>query len=91
MLHMLQCLYTYVASVYPQCFIYFLYTYVASFHTHVSSVLSIFFCMLQLLHLDVSKVDQDVTLVAMMFQLYITNVLSVFDVCYKGFIWMLQK
>ena len=47
--------------------------------------------MLQVLHLDVSKVDQCVAHVAMMFQLYITNVLSVFDVCYKGFIWMLQK
>jgi hypothetical protein len=28
------------------------------FHKHVSSVSSVFFCMLQVLHLDVSKVDR---------------------------------
>jgi hypothetical protein len=50
------------------------------------SVSSVFFCMLQVLHLDVSKVDRDVAYVAMMFQLYVLNVLSVLDVYYKGFI-----
>jgi hypothetical protein len=62
----------------------FLYTYVAN-------VSSVFFCMLQVLHLDILKVDQDVTHVAMVFQLYVPNVSSVFDICYKGFIRMLQK
>jgi hypothetical protein len=47
--------------------------------------------MLQVLHLDVSKVDQDVTHVAMVFQPYVPNVSSILDVCCKGFIWMLQK
>jgi hypothetical protein len=41
--------------------------------------------MLQVLHLDVSKVDRDVAYVAMVFQLYVLNVLSVLDVYYKGF------
>ena len=58
------------------------------FQTHVSSVLFVFFCMLQVLHLDVSKVDRDV---AMVFQLYVPNVLSVLDVYCKSFIWILQK
>jgi hypothetical protein len=53
------------------------------FQTYVSSVSSVFFCMLQVLHLDVSKVDRDVAHVAMVFQLY---VLSVLDVCCKDFI-----
>jgi hypothetical protein len=35
------------------------------FQAHVSSVLSVFFCMLQVLHMDVSKVDWDVAHVAM--------------------------
>jgi hypothetical protein len=61
------------------------------FQTHVSSVSSVFFCILQMLHLDVSKVDQDGAKVAMVFQLYVPNVLSVLNVCCKGFIWMLQK
>ena len=61
------------------------------FQTHVSSVSSVFFCMLQVLHLDVLKVDRDVAHVAMLFQLYVLNVSSVLDVCCKGFIWMLQK
>jgi hypothetical protein len=47
--------------------------------------------MLQVLHLDVSKVDRDVAYVTMMFELYVPNVLSVLDVYCKGFIWMLQK
>ena len=56
------------------------------FQTHASSVSSIFFCMLQVLHMDVSKVDQDI---ATVFQLYVLNVLSVLDVCCKCFTWML--
>ena len=39
---------------------------------HLSS-----FCMLQVLNLDVSKVNRDVAHVAMMFQLYVPNVSSV--------------
>ena len=79
MLHMLQCLYTYVASVYPQYFIcffkcmlrvclsgccYMFHTYVASVLSRCcvylqwfSSVSSIFRRMLQVLYLDVLKVD----------------------------------
>jgi hypothetical protein len=38
------------------------------------------------LHLDILKVDQDVAHVAMVFQLYVPNVLSVLDVCCKDFI-----
>ena len=77
MLHMLQWLCTYVASVYPQCFIYFLYTYVAS-------VSFVFFCMLQVLHLDVSKVDRDVGHVVMVVQVYVPNVLDILDVYCKS-------
>jgi hypothetical protein len=47
--------------------------------------------MLQVLHLDISKADRDVSHAAMMFQLYVPNVSSVLDVCSKCFIWMLQK
>jgi hypothetical protein len=61
------------------------------FQTHVSSVSSVFFYMLQVLHLDVLEVDRDVAHVAIVFQLYVPNVSSVLDVCYKFFIWMLQK
>ena len=43
MLHMLQWLYMYVASVYPQCFICFLYTYVASVS---DAFLKCFICLL---------------------------------------------
>jgi hypothetical protein len=43
------------------------------------------------LHLDVSKVDQDVAHVSMVFQLYVPNISSVLDVCCKCFIWTLQK
>jgi hypothetical protein len=42
--------------------------------------------MLQVLNLDVSKVDRDVAHVIMMFQLYVSNVSSVLDVRGKGFI-----
>jgi hypothetical protein len=41
--------------------------------------------MLQVLHLDVLKIDRDVAHVAMVFQLYVPNVLSVLDV------YMLQR
>jgi hypothetical protein len=47
--------------------------------------------MLQMLHLDVSKIDRDVAHIAMVFQLYVSNVLSVLDVYCKGFIWMSQN
>jgi hypothetical protein len=47
--------------------------------------------MLQVLNLDVSKVDRDVAHVVMMFQLYVPNVSSVLDVRDKGFIRMLPK
>jgi hypothetical protein len=58
------------------------------FQIHVSSVSSVFclFFMLQVLHLDVSKIGQDVGRVAMIFQVYVPNVLSVLDVCCKCFI-----
>jgi hypothetical protein len=88
---MLQELYTYIASVYPQCFICFFTRMLRVSQTHISSVLSVFFCMLQVLHLNVSKVDRDIAHVAMVFQLYVPNVLSVLDVCCKDFIWILQK
>jgi hypothetical protein len=35
------------------------------FQTHVSSVSSVFFCMLQMFHLDIPKVDWDIGYVAM--------------------------
>jgi hypothetical protein len=54
-------------------------------------VFHIFFYVLQMLHLYVSKVYQDVAHVAMVFELYVPNVLSVLDVCCKGFILILQK
>jgi hypothetical protein len=46
------------------------------FQTHVSSVSSVFFCMLQVLYLDVSELDRDVAHVAMVFQLYVVKVSS---------------
>ena len=46
----------------------------------------VFFCILQVLHLDVSKVDRDVAHVAIVFQLYVLNVSSALDVRCKGFI-----
>jgi hypothetical protein len=61
------------------------------FQTHVSRVSPVLFCMSLVLYLDVSKVDRDVAHVAMVFQLYVPNVLSVLDVCCRAFIWMLQK
>ena len=61
------------------------------FQMHVSSVSSVFFCMLQVLHLNVSKVDRDVAHVAIAFQVYAPNVSSLLDVCCRGFIWMMQK
>jgi hypothetical protein len=60
------------------------------FYTYVVSVSDPFY-MLQVLHLDVSKIDRDVAHVAMVFQLYVPIVLFVLDVCYKCFICMLQK
>ena len=53
---------------------------------HVSIVSSVFFCMLRVLHLDVSKVDRDVTHITMVLQLYVINISSVLDVCCTGFI-----
>jgi hypothetical protein len=38
------------------------------------------------LYLDISKVDQNIAYVAMVFQLYVPNVSSGLDVCCKGFI-----
>jgi hypothetical protein len=61
------------------------------FQTYVLSVSSVFFYMLQVLHLDVSKVDRDVAHIAVVFQLYAPNVLTVLDVSCKCFIWMFQK
>ena len=75
MLHMLQWLYTYVASVYPQRFICFLYMYVAS-------VSSVFFCMLQVLHLDVLKVNR-----ASAADLYLINVDQIFRRCFSPPWW----
>jgi hypothetical protein len=46
------------------------------FQTHVSSVSSVFFCMLQVLYLDVSELDRDVAHVAIVFQLYVVKVSS---------------
>jgi hypothetical protein len=43
------------------------------------------------LHLDVSKVDRDIAHVTIVFQLYVSNISSILDVCCKGFIWMLQQ
>ena len=57
---MLQWLCTYVTSAYPNVSSVFCTRMLQVFQTHVSSVSSVFFCMLQVLHLDVSKVDQDV-------------------------------
>jgi hypothetical protein len=47
---------------------------------------------LQVFYIDLAKVVRDVAHVAMVFfQAYVTNVLSVSDVCCKCFILMLQK
>ena len=69
----------------------FFYTYVASVLDACLKCFICLLCMLQVFHLDVSKVDQDVAHVAMVFQLYVLNVSSVLDVCCKVFIWILQK
>ena len=56
--HMLQVFYQMLhmfAVVFKYCQVFF-----QMFQTHVSSVSSVFFCMLQLLHLDVSKIDRGV-------------------------------
>jgi hypothetical protein len=45
---------------------------------NISIVLFVFFYMLQVLYLNVSKVDRDVGHVAMLFQVCVPNVLSVF-------------
>jgi hypothetical protein len=55
------------------------------FQTHVSSVSSVFFYMLQVLHLDVSKVDRYVAHVTMVFQLHVPNISYILDVCCKIF------
>jgi hypothetical protein len=59
---------------------------------HVGSVYFKYFrCfrdMLQVFHKDVAHVAMSYT---RMFQVYVTNVSSVLDVCYKCFIWMLQN
>jgi hypothetical protein len=51
--------------------------------------------MLQVFHKDIAKVDRDVAHIVMgyirMFQVYVSNVSSVLDVCCKYFIWMLQN
>ena len=93
---MLQWLYTYVASVYPQLMFHLFFVHVCckcfrrmSQVFHMSSIFEnhlSFFCMLQVLHLYVSKVGWDVAHVAMVFQLYVLNVSSVLDVCCKCFI-----
>ena len=44
----------------------------------------VFFCILQVLHLDVSKVDRDVGHVVMVFQVYVPNVSDILDVCCKS-------
>ena len=60
MLHMF---YTYVASDLYECCVYlqrfqvFFQVFLKVFHTHVLSVSFVFICMLQVLHLDVAKVD----------------------------------
>jgi hypothetical protein len=88
----------YIATVVHICcnrlspmFYLFLYTYVASVsNTH----LKYFICLLLYVAsvaFDVLKVDRDVAHVSMMFELYIPNVSSVFDVYCKCFVWMLQK
>jgi hypothetical protein len=38
---------------------------------------SVFFCMLQVLYLDVSKVNRDVAHVTLVFQLYVPNISSI--------------
>jgi hypothetical protein len=65
MLHIhARCMQVYVSSVSYvccKCFIWVLHMFVMvfkCFQTLVLSVLSVFFCILQLLHLDISKVDR---------------------------------
>jgi hypothetical protein len=41
--------------------------------------------MLQVLHLDISKLNRMFAHIAMVFQLYIINVSFVLDICYKDF------
>jgi hypothetical protein len=55
------------------------------FQTHVSNVSFVFFCILQVLCLYVSKVDYDVAHTVIVF-LYVPNVLSVLDICCIDFI-----
>jgi hypothetical protein len=74
-------LYTYVASVLSECYVclqWIFKFFLQVFHTHVLSVSFVFFCMLQVLHPDVSKVDWDVKHVAVVFQVHVLNVLYVF-------------
>jgi hypothetical protein len=40
--------------------------------------------MLQVLHMDVSKVDRDVGHVVMVFQVYVPNISDILDVCCKS-------
>jgi hypothetical protein len=49
------------------------------FQTHILTVSYVLFCMLDVLHLDVSKRDQDVGHAAMVFQVYVLNVSPVLD------------
>jgi hypothetical protein len=69
----------YVCNGFSSVFKYF---FLQVFQMHISSVSFVFFCTLQVLDLDVSKVDRDVGHVAMVFQM-----LHMFlDVCCKCFI-----
>ena len=71
------------------------------FQTLVSSVSSVFFCILQVLYIDVAKVDRDVAHIVMvihvcfkcifqMFHLFQKNVASGLSRCCKKWIWMLH-
>jgi hypothetical protein len=99
-LHMLQCLYTYVASVCFKCFRCF-QTYVASglsgcctsyTHTLQVYVFKCFSCfkrMLQMFYLDVAYVV--VTIYTRMFQMYVASVLSGCYICCSGHTHILQE
>jgi hypothetical protein len=55
-----------------------------------SNVLSVFFYILQVLYLDVSKVDPVLHMLLWLYT-HVSSVSSVSDIYYKCFIWMFQK
>ena len=70
----------------PMFHLFFIHVCCKCFRCMSQSVSSVFFCVLRVSHRDVLKVDRNIALVTMMFQLYASNDLSMLDVYYKSFI-----